>query len=125
MIPVPLHEDFMSRCCGRHVCIVMKDGQRHIGRLTAVRDGKVYLNGGEQELGSSYGSKTSDAPKKRKKKNAKTAKPDPVSVESDAKAAGLFGPGPYGGPYGPYGPGFGGPLALDFGLIALLFLLAI
>src|SRR3569832_398719 len=41
----PLHEDHVSRYCGLPVCIVTKDGRRHVGVLSNCRGGRVMLNG--------------------------------------------------------------------------------
>lgn len=41
----PLHEDHVSRFCGLPVCIVTKDGKRHVGVLSNCRGGRVMLNG--------------------------------------------------------------------------------
>jgi hypothetical protein len=128
----PLHEEVVSRYCGMPVCAVMQDGSRYIGILSSCKDGKLCLNG-EPEASSDEAqlNKAKSAVSKKTKggKNKKEAKPisQPVKAQTQAYPYDPYGYG-YNGGYGygygpqPYNP-WGGALALDFALIAFLFLL--
>lgn len=120
---IPLYERCITPMCGRMVCVVLKDGTRHIGRLSLCREGKVYLNGGEHHHAESGSSDSNLSKSTKSKKNKKKSKLEVKEANANTTSLGY---GPYGGPYGPYGRyGFGAPLSFDLGLIALLFLLFI
>lgn len=115
---IPLYEHCILPMCGRMVCVVLKDGTHHVGRLSACRDGRIYLNGGENKHSEHHASDSSLPNSSKSKKGKKKSKPEVKEVNASG-----FGYGPYGGPYGGYA--FGAPFAFDLGLIALLFLLFI
>lgn len=112
----PLSEERISQFCGSPVLIVMKDGTRHIGQLTACRGGKVLLNGGA----ASEQAKPSGKKGRLSKKNGKSRK-----ASSAAQAQAPVQPySPYGyGGYPGYGPGLGPALTLSLAAIAFMFLL--
>lgn len=117
---IPLYERCIIPMCGRMVCVVLKDGTHHVGRLSSCRDGKIYLNEGQHQHSEHSASECSAPKTSKSKKSKKKSKLSP----KDVTASGFGGYGPYGRPYGG-GFGFGDPLAFDLGLIALLFLLFI
>ncbi|MFC4102231.1 hypothetical protein [Paenibacillus xanthanilyticus] len=129
----PLHEERINMFCGMPVCIITKEGTRHIGILSHCRGGRVTLNGdqagpavsSETPGGNEKKSKGKQA-KKGKKTEAKKTAPAPAKAEIQAYPFDPFypypGPGPYSGPYRPHNP-FGEAFAIDLSLIAYLFLL--
>ncbi|MFB9324892.1 hypothetical protein ACFFSY_02910 [Paenibacillus aurantiacus] len=130
----PLHEERINMFCGMPVCIITKEGTRHIGILSHCRGGLVTLNA--DQIGPAISSeKPTSEEKKAKGKNAKKGKKaeTKAAVAPPAKAeiqAYPFDPldpfyrypepGPY--TYRPYNP-FGEAFAIDLSLIAFLFLL--
>ncbi|WP_419871783.1 hypothetical protein [Candidatus Pristimantibacillus sp. PTI5] len=116
----PLHEEVVNRYCGYPVCVVMQDGSRHIGILSSCGGGKVLLNA---EAGGLEANVTQlQAPVSKKKKGGKGKKELPQqSVQPQAQTQAYPYDPYYYGPQ-PYYP-WGGALALDFALIAFLFLL--
>lgn len=94
MVPIRiLHEDYIRRYCGLPVCLVLQDGTRHTGVLSACGDGQIYLNGGEKlQSGSIPKAGISAKSAKLKKKKSKKSN---NSNASKNKAV-PFGPGyPY------------------------------
>ncbi|QJC51229.1 hypothetical protein HGI30_06490 [Paenibacillus albicereus] len=136
----PLHEDHIKQFCGMPVCMILKDGTRHVGTLTACRDGHVFLNGGEDYHDRRFASAGISAAKpasKNKGKKGKAVKAADKEPEAHTQAF-PFRPGyPYGpggaqeaapgfghpGGYPPYGYGFGWGPAIGVSLAALAFLL--
>jgi hypothetical protein len=108
MIPIhPIIRGNVEAHYGKPVYIVMKDGTEHIGILSRMKNGQLFLN--EQpalDIQSSRGKAS------KRKKNASTQIADaPLPVTA--------------GYYPPYPPHFYGPrLVLDAAAIALLFLIA-
>jgi len=111
----PLQEEHIKHFCGNMVCVVTKEGKRHVGILTSCRGGRVYLN----EQSSSQGDKTylQNKSKKKSSKTGKTASAKIAAEKAQVKAWGY----PYDG-YGPYYP-FAEVLAFELAAIAFLFLL--
>ncbi|EFM11795.1 conserved hypothetical protein [Paenibacillus curdlanolyticus YK9] len=123
----PLHEDHVSRFCGLPVCIVTKDGKRHVGVLSNCRGGRVMLNGdpshhsGPNAYLDHHDSSELAKNKKGKqhKKNKKAyAQEEQQQVQTKDYGYDDYG---YGGGYG-YNP-WGTAFAIDLSLIAFLFLL--
>jgi hypothetical protein len=100
------------------VCVVTKEGARHIGILTSCRSGKVYLNEQPASSSASQGDKTY-LQGKAKKKGAKTGKITSAQSAAETAQTKVWG-NPYG--YGPYSP-FAEVVAFDLAAIAFLFLL--
>ncbi|OXM17377.1 hypothetical protein [Paenibacillus herberti] len=135
----PLHEDNIKRFCGMPVCMVLRDGSRYTGILTACQDDHIFLNGGEEyharQSGGASISSTSSSTKGKKSKTIKKA-PDKMKEPTAQIKAFTSYPGyPYGSRsifggypgYRPYGygyrNGFGFGAAFAVGLSALAFLL--
>ncbi|MCQ6559203.1 hypothetical protein [Paenibacillus mendelii] len=117
----PLHEEHINRFCGMPVCIVTKEGERHVGVISRSVGGRLYLNEGPEESGNAPASHEThgDTPYlqgKESKKGRKSKKNEPVKKAEKAETKAY----PY-APY-PYYP-FGGAFAIDLALIAFLFLL--
>ncbi|WP_166240706.1 hypothetical protein [Paenibacillus turpanensis] len=124
----PIHPVCEETCLphiGRQVCVVLNDGMRYLGTLTAVRDGKLILNGQEEAAVEGFSGKSknnSKAKTKAKRKTRTKAKQLTASI-SALPPEPLVSPVPaY--PYYP-DPFYGPELALDFAAISLLFLLFI
>ena len=124
----PLTEEHLDRFRGQLVCVVMKDGTRHVGILGHCRSGKLVLNEGEDAAHGDIAGQQSEPKGKRRGRNRPGSR---KGGKPEAQAAGFggewFGPpafveGPYWPPYGPYGF-FGPRLALDLALIALVLLI--
>ncbi|WP_339279688.1 hypothetical protein NYE40_07255 [Paenibacillus sp. FSL W8-1187] len=109
----PLHEDHIKQFCGMPVCMILKDGTRHVGMLTACRDGHIFLNGGEEHhdrrfLSAGISAAKTAKPPKVKGKKVKAAKSADTEPEAHTQAF-PFRPG-----Y-PYGPGAAEGGAQGFG----------
>jgi hypothetical protein len=115
----PLQEEHVKNFCGNVVCIVTKEGTRHIGIMSSCRGGKVYLNEQPVSSSTSQGDKTY-LQGKAKKKGAKLAKVTSEQAAAEQAQTKVWG-NPYYG-YGPYSP-FGEVLAFELAAIAFLFLL--
>ncbi|ALS29576.1 hypothetical protein IJ21_41920 [Paenibacillus sp. 32O-W] len=96
------------------VCVVLKDGSRHVGILTDCSDGKVILNGGPAGPVTHSTSRPLQQKddRQRSKKGKRKAVPE-LKQTANTQALG----------YGPYGGFFGGRLIFDLALISFLFLL--
>jgi hypothetical protein len=121
----PLTEERIRPFCGNIVCVLMQDGTRHVGVLSSCGKGRVILNGelpgsGKLYVNQSSGGGTSTLAAGSKKRGRKARKSAPTA-QTLAYPFGYAGPGFYPGFY-PRHP-FGGELALDLALIALLFLI--
>jgi hypothetical protein len=117
----PLHEEVVNRFCGYPVGVIMKDGSRHVGILSSCGNGKLQLNA---EAGGIEASVAQEQPPvSKKKKGGKGKKEEAHKSSGKAKLqtqAYPYDPYYYGPqPYYPWG----GALALDFALVAFLFLL--
>jgi hypothetical protein len=152
MFPIyPITETGVAPYGGQMVCAVMRDGTRHVGILSGCSKGKLMLNGypsfsPDSLYSGSYSNKEKQQDKKvsskKKKRNSKNkAQPsaklnsllkppgEPLSPSFPYDRGGLsnggydYGRPGYGSGYGRYG--YGAALALDFTLIAFLFLLII
>lgn len=113
----PLQEVVVNRYCGYPVCVIMNDGTRHVGILSACGSGKVLLNA---QAGSTEAILTQAQPKVSKKKKGGKEKTEVHDQSGKPQAQ------TQAYPYDPYYYGlypWGGALALDLALIAFLFLL--
>jgi hypothetical protein len=131
----PPTEEHLDRFRGQLVCVVMRDGTRHVGILSRCRGGRLILNedagdhGDIAELQAEAGEKRRtrrrSGSRKRSGKAAGAAQPDTADAAGFG-SGGWAGP-PYAGPWsGGYRPpyGFFGPrLLLDLALVALVFLI--
>ncbi|AJY73814.1 hypothetical protein [Paenibacillus beijingensis] len=126
---LPLHEERIQQFCGNMVCVVLKDGRRHIGVLSSCKNGRVHLNDFPDSPKTHHLPTIAQSepvkPGKKKTRKPKT-KSGSVSTElSDAqtKAYAPYGPGfrpyPYRYPYYPFGA------FVAFELAAIAFLLLI
>ncbi|MGO4543651.1 hypothetical protein AB4Z29_02455 [Paenibacillus sp. 2TAB23] len=116
----PLHEDVVNRFCGYPVCVVMNDGSRHVGILSSCSGGKVLLNAEAGELEANVTQTQPTVSKKKKSGKGKKELPPKAAVPQAQTQAYPYDPYYYGPrPYYPWG----GALALDFALVAFLFLL--
>jgi len=117
----PLHEEHINRFCGMPVCIVTKEGHRHVGILTSCKDGRLALNEGhgfdEEELTTSS-TKVAKSSGKRGKNKKSSAVMETTKV--DTKHFAPYPPQQF-QPY-PYNP-WRRPFFIDLALIAFLFLL--
>jgi len=117
----PLHEEHVNRFCGMPVCIVTKEGHRHVGILTSCKNGRLALNEGhgvdEPETATTYGKVAKSSGKRGKSKKAIAA------VEPTTADTKQFVPYPQQQfqPY-PFHP-WRRPFFIDLALIAFLFLL--
>jgi len=127
----PLTEENLNQFCGQPVCVVMKDGTRHVGILSRCRGGRLVLNDDAPEAyGSAAGQHEAEG-KRRSRRRAGSRKNGGTSAgKAQASAFGSFGwygPPGYDGPFsGGYRPpyGFFGPrILLDLALIALVLLI--
>ncbi|UVI31370.1 hypothetical protein [Paenibacillus spongiae] len=119
MEPIPLQEEHIHNFRGMPVCIVTKDGNRHVGIITSCRDGRVYLNEGygEDETGpvtSEYQGEKPYLQGKESRKGRKSGKNLSVKKAEKAETKAF--------PFNPFFP-FGRAFAIDLALIAFLFLL--
>lgn len=116
----PLHEEVVKHYCGYPVCIIMNDGSRHVGILSACGSGNVMLNAGPGEAEAMINQIQPKVSKKKKEGNSKK-----TEVHKSGKAQAMTQAYPYDSNY--YGPQYynpwGGPLILSLALIAFLFLL--
>ncbi|QYR20708.1 hypothetical protein KZ483_23455 [Paenibacillus sp. sptzw28] len=120
----PLHEEHIEKFCGMPVCIVTKEGQRHVGILSSCRGGRLMLNENQgyssaASVGTAGG--ITHVQSKSKKKGRKTGK-TVQTLQTDKAETQSYDPYyPYNGfaPYSPYAEAF----AIDLALIAFLFLL--
>jgi hypothetical protein len=116
----PLHEEVVNRYCGYPVCVVMNDGSRHVGILSSCGSGKLLLNA---EAGSVEANVTQVQPKVSKKKKGGKGKTEGAHKSGQPHAQTQSYPyDPYYYGPDPYYP-WGAALALDFALVAFLFLL--
>ncbi|KRE48812.1 hypothetical protein [Paenibacillus sp. Soil522] len=116
----PLDEEVVNRYCGYPVCVVMNDGRRHVGILSSCGGGKLLLN---SEAGSVEANVTQIQPKVSKKKKGGKGKSEGAHKSGQPNAQTQSYPyDPYYYGPDPYYP-WGGALALDFALVAFLFLL--
>ncbi|MBB3114711.1 hypothetical protein FHS18_006854 [Paenibacillus phyllosphaerae] len=122
----PLHEERINMFCGMPVCIVTKEGTRHIGILSHCKSGKITLNAHTKPetavnvVEEQAREATASAKGAKKKKNAKKATASAASDEKAQTQAYPYDPYlPYYRPYNPWGEFF----AIDLALIAFLFLL--
>lgn len=113
----PLHEDVVQQLCGYPVCVVMRDGSRHVGILSSCNGGRLWLNGDHTHNGPEV-TLTKVQPKDMKKKKDKKLNKE-ANHKSEQAITQAY---PYDPNYQPYNP-WGGAFFLDFALIALLFLL--
>ncbi|MFD0714430.1 hypothetical protein [Paenibacillus sp. GCM10027626] len=111
----PLHEERIKRFNGMPVCVITKDGQRHIGILSACKDGRVLLNG--HSTGPASGPQ---GKKKNKKKRPAAAAAKNMKTSEKTRIQGHSPYQPY--PPHPYNP-WGKAIAIDQAQIAFLFLL--
>lgn len=119
----PLHEEVVKRYCGYPVGVIMNDGTRHVGILSACGNGKVMLNAGPGEAEAMLNQiQPAQKAVSKKKKGGKGKQEEPhKSSKSQAQTQAYpYDPYYYGQQY--YNP-WGGALTLDFALIAFLFLL--
>ncbi|MFF2094224.1 hypothetical protein [Paenibacillus sp. NPDC058174] len=113
----PLQEEVIANFCGLPVCVIMRDGTRHIGVLSHCRNGRLTLN--EQEGEAEAAAEVNQAkPGKQKKGKGKSSKAPAAKKETVQAQAYPYDPYAY----NPYFP-FGGRIALDLALVAFLFLL--
>ncbi|WP_019535943.1 hypothetical protein [Paenibacillus ginsengihumi] len=111
MVPInPISEETCRPHYGKPVCVILRDGTEIVGILSRVHEGSLILNE-EDGVDKADTMKTRNGKslpaKGRGKKTAGT------QAKASVNAVPFFGAG----------PGFGGPLTLDLGLVALLFLL--
>lgn len=131
----PLTEEHLDRFRGQLVCVVMKDGTRHVGVLSRCRGGRLVLNedaGGGEEGGGRQAEASAKRRSRRRsgsrKGGGRTAGPEhpDAAYAAGFGSGGWAGPPDFGGefrpPYGPYGF-FGPRLLLDLALIALVLLI--
>lgn len=114
MESIPLQEEHIHNLRGMPVCIITKDGDRHVGIITSCRDGRVYLNEG---YGDETGPETSEyngGQGKEVRKGRKSGKKASVKKTEKAETKAF--------PFDPFFP-FGRAFAIDLALIAFLFLL--
>jgi hypothetical protein len=118
----PLTEEHLDRFRGQLVCVVMKDGTRHVGVLSRCRGGRLVLNeeAGSGEDGADQQVEASGKRRSRRRSGSRKRSGKPA----EAYAAG-FGRGEWAGPpfYGPPHGFFGPRLLLDLALIALVLLI--
>ncbi|MDQ8738166.1 hypothetical protein [Paenibacillus sp. LHD-38] len=116
----PLHEEVVSRYCGYPVCVVMNDGSRHVGILSSCGGGKVLLNADAGGIEANVTQVQTTVSKKKKGVKGKTELQHKSAAPQAQTQAYPYDPYYYGPqPYYPWGAA----LALDFALIAFLFLL--
>ena len=130
----PLKEENLDQFRGQLVCVIMKDGTRHIGVLGGCRGGRLVLNEDAPEAyGSVAGQRDEEEGKRRPRRRAGGRKGRGRSAGKTAQATafasgGWYGPHvPYDGPFSggfrpPYGY-FGPRTLLDLALIALVLLI--
>ncbi|GGG76149.1 hypothetical protein [Paenibacillus radicis (ex Gao et al. 2016)] len=113
----PLQEEVIANFCGLPVCVIMQDGTRHVGVLSHCRNGRLTLNGQQEEVeaAAELNKAKPSKLKKGKGKNSKAAAPKVETVQAQA-----YPYDPYA--YNPFFP-IGGAIALDLALVAFLFLL--
>jgi len=116
----PLHEEVVSHFCGYPVCVIMNDGMRHFGILSACESGRLHLNAGQ---GGTESALTNVEPQVSKNKKGGKGKKGPVHKSTSTQVQTQAYPyDPYYYGEQPYYP-WGGALALDLASIAFLFLL--
>ncbi|WP_274649167.1 hypothetical protein [Paenibacillus humicola] len=116
----PLHEEHIQKFCGNLVCIVTKEGERHVGILSGCRGGRVHLN--EHAGAGAHAENQVDLTylQGAKEKGRKSRKPSASKAAAKQVQTQALGPYPYG--YGPYYP-FAEAFAIELAAIAFLFLL--
>lgn len=121
----PLTEEHLDQFRGQLVCVVMKDGTRHVGVLSRCRGGRLVLNDFDDGDYGKIAGRRDDAEEKRRPRRRSGSRKRAKPAGETARASGFVGE--WGAPYGPYGPypyGFFGPrLLLDLALIALVLLI--
>jgi hypothetical protein len=121
----PLNEETIKTYSGNVVCVVLNDGTRHIGRLSACRSGKIYLNeeasGRDPQFydGGQSGPRSGHGKSKPKRKSGPTGKQG--RRISPPKAATQAYPDAAADSNNPFGP----LLVFDLAAIAFLFLILI
>lgn len=122
---LPLSEERISQFCGNMVCVILKDGTRHVGVLSSCKNGKVTLNDHpENPTTHQYESPAESGPAKPAKKKSRKPKSKAGTVslsteDAQTKTYGPYRPYPYGYPFYP----FGGLVAFELAAIAFLLLL--
>jgi hypothetical protein len=119
----PLTEENLDQFRGQLVCVVMKDGTRHVGVLSRCRGGRLVLNDFDDGNYGEIAGRQADAEAKRRSRRRSGSRKRDKPAEETARASGFVGE--WGAPYGPYGPYgfFGSRLLLDLALIALVLLI--
>lgn len=112
MYPIhPISQDTVKPLYGQLVCVMMKDGTRHVGVLSLLHKGRLILNDDSNEqLGP-----VEKEPKQKKKKGNKIHKKSLTTSSLPDAHINYY-------PYNPY-YGFRERLVLDIALIGFLFLL--
>ncbi|WP_042164503.1 hypothetical protein [Paenibacillus gorillae] len=113
----PLREEVIANFCGLPVCVIMRDGMRHVGVLSHCGNGRLTLNGQEGEV-ETAAEVNQTKPGKQKKGKGKSSKAAAAKMETVQAQAYPYDPYAY----NPLFP-FGGKIALDLALVAFLFLL--
>jgi len=119
---LPLQEEYVNRFCGMPVCIVTKEGHRHVGILTSCKNGRLALNEGlgfDESETASTSSKVAKSSGKRGKNKKSSAAADTTIL--DTKQFAPYPPQQQFQPY-PYNP-WRRPFFIDLALVAFLFLL--
>jgi len=123
----PLNEERIRPFCGNLVCVLMKDGTRHVGVLSSCGKGRIILNGELEGAGAGPGGKLHLKERRpREKRSASVSRKRGSKGKKAAPTAETQAyPFGYGGGAGFYGPRYplGAKLVLDLALIAFLFLL--
>ncbi|MGZ9585422.1 hypothetical protein [Paenibacillus marinisediminis] len=100
MINIPLHEDYISQCFGNDVCVVMMDGTRHYGTLSAFQNGRLFLNGGEKKSVQQESSAPNSSKKKKGKRSKKTSAAKSISPSEPEHIEDTSDDSLYGSPIG-------------------------
>lgn len=110
----PINEDTCREHFGKPVLVILRDGSEMVGVLSAYENGQIILNRQAAAADPAVGSSSS----KRSGSNSIKSRKTRIKAKTRAKLSAFPGPGPGFGI-----PPFGGGIALDLSLIALLFLL--
>lgn len=111
MVPItPVSEETCRPHYGKPVCVILRDGTEVVGILSRVHEGNLILN---EETGIDKADTMRVRNGKTRPAKGKGKKTAGTAAKANVNAVPFFGPG----------LGFGGPVTLDLGLIALLFLL--
>ena len=130
----PLTEEHLDQFRGQLVCVVMKDGTRHVGILGRCRGGRLVLNEDAPEAFGNVAGQQDEPKGKRRSRRRAGGRRSGTKSRGEAARASAFGSGgwygppwPYDGPFsGGYRPPYGyfGPrILLDLALIALVLLI--